>query len=993
MGRQRRLRELTHTEPADTATGSTTQVTYGRKPSREPRLHQLDEPVREDKHVHTASLHGRDPDVAFTVEKPGVSILAGDSGIGKSALLHALPDRWPTPALFGTVQSVSRIDGAFQEAVAESLGHVVVAHRDAHPGDLEIWTRLTTIVTNTGDAIRTEGGALAVNALFGFVESKLGAETGRLIRSALTAVVDSAADTFHHRLSALATRHAARELVDLASQIQRWVGAPIVIRIDDAEKLSTNDAAILEEMATIDSPGVHIVVGVSTAEGAGQALLHVLKVGNARHRELDPLHRSDIDRWLAAAAIPVGQWNGVADLSSGYPLFIQSAIDLVNDGGDITALRGSEAFVELLNAAWKRLPSHVQDVAKHLSVFVDSPDTEFLVAYLDVDLLEIETLRQQLIDVHVFVESADGDAWFHDRRRAHVWERILTRDSRRVVAASALTAVQTWLAEHSTVDHWLHGSLAQILDEAPDDAVDARTRRILGLSRDELALLWALIEVVDPAGHFETAAPTAQIVQWAVLRAGRLDDPLGAMQRLVEQELIVSVSDEGFSVSGLLVPSTFEFAVTVALIRRTFAVSPLQSVTSLAVQQFVLSAIPRYNTMMARLGRATLRSHSNTVQNIGKELSPRRTAAKLPALAVDFTFEGLAMNATLTFDSEADRDAAATALDLTNTHPRFAVTSLFKFPPRKVRWKRLTDALDRVAPTGRVTVGDETDVLALYRSRARSEAAMYEQTGVEETSALGFARPRRYLIHVSPDMAAITVFEVVDAERFGADLLPPDVALRDPLMSVRLRADEILGADEHIGTIHWNYISDSLFEHPTRSLMTTLEHAGTHFNAPLPAFTLPEELSALETLLESSLAARHRLRDALSADNDAANSHYIMVDKSPTSGLRTFGWSATAIEVADGLGRVLLRELPRTTQSAFNAMMTEEEANLFDVAEPSLVISRHDGDAAGVFAPLLGYHRNDVRVPLPPELLARAADHKRRLRESAAVDVDGTEPT
>lgn len=940
----------------------------------------------------TASLHGRDPDIAVTAEKPGLMIVAGDSGIGKSTLLHALSDRWPTPALFGTVQPVSRIDGAFQEAVAESLGRVVVAHRDAHPGDLEIWLRLTTIVTNTGDAIRTEGGALAVDALFGYVESKLGVETGKLIRAALTAAVDSTADTFQHRLSALATRHAARELVDLASQIQQWVGAPIVIRIDDAEKLSTNDTAILEEMATIDSPDIHVVVGVSTAEEPGQAFLHMLKVSNVRHRELEPLHRADIDRWLAAAAIPVNQWDGVADLSSGYPLFIQSAIDVVNDGGDITALRGSEAFVELLNAAWKRLAPHVQDAAKRLSVFVDSPDTEFLVAYLDVDLLEIETLRQQLIDVHLFVESADGDAWFHDRRRAHVWERILTRDSRRVVATSALDAVQAWLADHSAVDHWLHGSLAHILDEAPHDAVDASTRRILGLSRDELALLWAMIEVVDPAGHFENAAPTAQVVQWAVLRAGRLDDPLGAMQRLVEQELIVSVSDEDFSMSGLFVPSTFAFAVTVALIRRTFAASPLQSVTSLAVQQFVLSAIAGYNTMVARLGRATLRSHSDTVQNIGKELSPRRSVAKLPALAVDFTFEGLAMNVTVTFDSEGDRDAAAAALGTLNTHPRFAVTSLFKFPPQKVRWKRLTDALERVAPAGRVTVGDESDVLALYQSRAQSEAALYEHTGVEETSALGFARPRRYLIHVSEDMVAITVLEVVDAERFGANLLPPDVALRDPLMSVRLRANGILGPDEHIGTIHWNSISDSLFEHPARSLMTTLEHAGTHFNAPLPAFTLPEELSELEALLETSLAARHRLRDALSAGGDAANSHYVMVDKSPTGGLRPFRWGVTAIEVADGLGRVQLLEVSRTTQAAFDEMMTEEEAKSFGVADPSLAVSRHNGDAAGVFAPLLGYHRNDVRAPWPPELLARAAEHKRRLQESTVAGEDGTEP-
>ncbi|MFV2012932.1 MULTISPECIES: hypothetical protein [unclassified Micromonospora] len=915
-------------------------------------------------------LYGRKLDRQEIIDSEySVSIVAGDSGIGKSRLLQSLTSGWRGPSLVASPVVLAGVTGSLQAAIASALSDCLHQYTTKHPdAAVDVWEAVKEIAGRAGSVTHRQVGEIFMGRVVEYVEAKIGKDATKVARSVLGEVLKPTSETFDDRLARIAAPDLASELARLAMEIASHTSHHVIIRLDSGERLSRDDGALLAELAGALDSSVRLVVCVNSFQAEGAEIVRILEARDVPCHRVEALAEVAVFSWLSDAEVPRGQWDMIVQLSSGYPLFIDSAIRLLRDGGSLSDLRSPRSFEALLRASWNRLDPSLQLIATKLAGFVDPPSDEYLENFLNLQPLELSTLRRHLLDRGVWVRRADGIEWFHERRRAYLWRDVLSDKDRRIISAAVVSSFGQWLEKSGVIDSWIVSSLPVVSREVEAATRDEYLGKVLELSHDELAILWALIEVVEPDGKRGIFADTGEVVRYAYQRAGNLSDPIAAIERLVELELVVISSNEYASVTGLVPPNSLRYAALVGEVARRFQVRPVPRLASSAFHTFIKRHIEPFGIASISLGEGSIVAHLEVLRDLLKS-GGRRMHERVPSLGIHVAVDEHPITVTATFNTSDHRDRARrNLLNEFGVNSRVSLKKILDLPPSRVKSGWYGSLLAKTPLDKKTeTISRSQDLVAHLERRLTAVAAIRSHLTDDEAAILGVDHNERFLLFAADVREGWVEYEVTRATSSGVIEISfenDQPLVQDPLVELRLRAAGLLEPQERLNRWTIRYGVDGEVLHPLLEVRDRLIQRARKFNRGLPEVQVALNEESLFEKLRDQWSAKRSLEESLFANG--------LVDRPPLTNTSLYvflyrvengwgQWMATAYDVADGRNSVVVRRISAAAGlQSFRPSV--DQINLLGIADIETIRAIVNGFASSILAQLLGYEHGDIRL-------------------------------
>ncbi len=191
-------------------------------------------------------LYGRGREVArLSSSGAPLTILSGDSGVGKSSILEAA-QRATAGAIAPPPRTVPYSGGVLQRIMLEALSAVLTE-------DAEKRGSLSVVARELGEAVERlidQGGQALLRVigkeLLAFVRGQLGEEAGAAIAEYAEALKHSIDEQLSVRLNNVLDREAAVMVIRLGEEVRQRLSVPrIVIALDACERLQTEDVGVL----------------------------------------------------------------------------------------------------------------------------------------------------------------------------------------------------------------------------------------------------------------------------------------------------------------------------------------------------------------------------------------------------------------------------------------------------------------------------------------------------------------------------------------------------------------------------------------------------------------------------------------------------------------------------------------------------------------------------------------------------------------------------
>lgn len=927
-------------------------------------------------------LYGREAECEFVAHAGGgLVLISGDSGIGKSEFLRRL---WQ-PATDLQVSArpivVRGVRGSLQNAIASALGDCLHQYTEVvdQPAQV-VWDSVKKVLTRLASIGGRQVGEMVLGRAFEFVEAKLGKDAAKAIRAVLAEVLKPLEEGLEDQLATLRAPDLASDLAAIGDLVAGHLGIRIVILLDAGERLAPDDRALLAELATDLDERIKVIVAVNSSDPSGADVERRLLARDIRPITLLPLSAEALARWLEEEGIPRKQWSAIDRLSSGYPLFVEDAVQLIQRGVSLAEVAVPASFEALLDLAWSSLGDAEQLVAARLAGFMDPPSDEFLCGYLQLDELQLGVIKGRLSQHRVFVHRSDGSTWFHERRRAFIWEHLLDGGQRAVASKSAIAALQAWTANRNGIESWVASSVPGFVRNLGSTEREPELDKLLSIERDQLALLWAVLELAEPSQAESRFPDTNQVVLYAYERAGLDSDPLLALERLHDLGLIALASNEAASVVGLVAPSNIYFACLLGEIEHRFFVQPIPHIATSAFNAFIRSPLGRFDRASISVGSGSLANHRNALEDLSRARDGWRPISETIGLGLDTQVDGHTVTVTVLFEREEDRTEAVTQLaQRSGEGTRLLLLKATNLPPERSRHSRYTRLLaDLQLDRSDVSVPDIADLVRNLDLRARARQVITEQMTGEEVSALRMKSGSRFLLQSLREPGSWVEYEISGGESQRTVVLPLDfdeTLARDPLAEAKLRSAGFLSGNERLN--HWStrYSKSRKTPHPLREEIESISARGVAFNRGLGRVRLRLDEDALADAILREREARRRLRTSLAkaglcpASSAEQHSLYIVIDQHSATERGMAMWGARTLSVADGQGDVRV-----AVDAHDGASMSEADSTtllrLWGIRDESLVRGRGAGFATSVLAPLLGYSDEDVTLfdPRQPEV-------------------------
>lgn len=628
-----------------------------------------------------------------------VVLVTGDSGTGKSTALRATVAEYP-PSVIASPVAVCLFDsGALQTALFEQLATVLATAGPGKQGWKDLAKRLRQA---TREAALQVGKALAdavIEEVVAVAKAKLGQNVGQGLLKFWKGLKKDTSPDLRRTLRAQSDKNVVALLVRLGDEVAAVVGRDIVITLDEANRLGEDDQRVLASLAAQPAKRVRIVIAWSTAQDESLPGLTRLRRLGLAEVKIAGLSDGDVARWLAEAGMPE-RAEEVYELTAGYPLLIEGLVAHLRSGGQLHHYSAPTLFNDVLADALARLPPDAHHAARRLSAFTyPLPDSE-IPGHLGVDAVAWGVMRTALERERVFSVAFDEGLWFHEARRAYLWDVVLAESEREQVGQAAYA---TLIAHQRRTDAtYSPGSYRQIAALAPyafeSLAGNPALVAIIGLDVEHLGVLAAAIELQNVG--LGSPTPADQVVIHAYTAYGVDRGAAIAALTVLAARGIVDLGeaprrDLGRSESIVDLQLDYESDVV--------ARGRIQTVLGKA-------AVPRMadHVVRAHLERVRLESYAVITQvghadalaviaNANKVRAPaviQRVGD--PALGVWLRYGDQPMTVVAVFNSKADRAAAEREIrHLTGTSfgRRIAVERTFLDPTHTIASLRLLRAV------------------------------------------------------------------------------------------------------------------------------------------------------------------------------------------------------------------------------------------------------------------------------------------------------------
>lgn len=919
--------------------------------------------------MNEIALYGRDSDRDAVMATPaGFVLVVGDSGIGKSSFLSSLTN-WPGAPLVSSPIVLKSVEGSLQTALADAISDCMSQFLTEAPDVRTAWTVVKSIADRARTITGGEIGHAVVARAFAYAESKLGKDVVDIGKKVLGDVSKGGILGFDDQLASIRIPDRAKELCDIASGFSQAVGRPLVLRLDNAERLVPSDHGLLAELVDAVDGSVWIVVCVTQHHAVGDDVIQQVTMRGGAPHELLPLAHPSIEEWLTSADVPSARWDTIVRLSSGYPFFIADAIRLSGTDASLEEIAAPNGFEALMRVSWRNISESIRAIAARLAPFVDPPSDDFLLKYLGFDALHWSILIDTLLESGIFIRRADGAAWFHDRRRAFIWERVLDDKARKQVAGGAFTAVSSWVDGRSNFELWVPSATAILARASELSAGGNLTQDLLKLPDEGIALLWGLIEVIEPDSNRGPFAEIGEVVRHTESRSGRAVDALATMTQLEAKGLIETLESEDVRLVRSNVRENTDYAALLGEIQLRFHTTPRPRLASATFDGFIRPVMGSFDGAVITLGRSSLLALKDQARLLGHP-SVIGSGNELIGLGATVSVDGQQLSFTANFPNREARDnairAVAAIADITS---RVRPDRVFPLPQPRLRYARYRMAAKllglKLANTSAPT---PEDIVTFLDLRAHYANALGTVSTIEEVDVLNLGQ-RRFLVETGAAPNSWTSFEVQtdnvlparDMEGFA-----PDV--HNPLLELQLRAGGFLTGRERVVRTVTEFGSDLSIPHPLTAVLDDIDAAGKEYNSGLRSVLFRPDPDVLEREIRGERQRLYEVVKALesvSAEGARDNQSSLLVgfwEDTDAGWVSDFGnWSACALQVDDGQGAVVVRRLPRAPIE-LSGWPSIAVPDVFADHVGATVTSWSSGVADSVIGPLLGYPGHDARM-------------------------------
>lgn len=920
---------------------------------------------------HAAKLYGRE-EVILEVVAPGpaLRIVHGDSGIGKSAVLRAAARSWPRATLAAGPVALGRSQGSALTAICEALAEALAEWQSAKlSSSRDVQASLAEITGKAEDE--------ATERLLTFVLERMrayGLDPRDLVpRAAYGRGPLPGTKNLDEELMRLTTPPTARTLAQLTDRMSEALEMQIGIALDMGERLCDEDVALLADLNEQASHRVAFIVAVSTHAPRGREVCRALREAGAAEHELLPLGDHAASSWLKSRGVARSKWEAVRRASNDYPLFFADAIQLVLAGTPLASKAYEGRFAALQDAVWRNLDPELQRVSAKLVGFEDSPDDAFVAGLLDYPEDEVPSLRRRLEEAGLFVWHPHGDLWFHDRKRNHIREQVLSRKERESTATASLKRLRDLVESGDGFPRWAASAIASCLREIDARENSPRVSSLIGLRRDDLALLAALIELVDRDAEFKQFAEAREVVRHARRRFGLRSPARPRIEALESMGLIHVASNEHLAILAPLIESKFYWAALIGVISHEFSIDPVPRLVRTVFDSTVRMHVPHFKVGTFHLGHGSLLDLKRSWEELMRsEDAPSRPGATAGVGGV-VKAEDFEVGFVLSFSDEDKAEQAKATLRRIDLDPDgFAMSSVWSLPPSRIGIGFIGTVLDE-------QLRDEVATTLASFSSLRSRIAEVDRlenllrshlTDVEASSIRASGTVRRMPVERSDQRSSVIVELQSEAHSERPDAAEQDRVLRsykagDPLFEVTLRDEGLVSDSERFDSVHEWFGGSPSTTDLIEDVVSSFEEEARRFNRGLRAVELPMDIQVLGDLATSNREREMRLA------RDIAN-HFRLAEPVPYS---TLVWLHTHASTRASERMLVASHIDYKSATPMVEFLVgqypvalgkdeDDDERLASLGIPPRATWKRHGQSFGSYAlaELLGFNTEDVRI-------------------------------
>jgi hypothetical protein len=917
-------------------------------------------------------LFGRDAEVTrLAASRAPLTVLTGDSGVGKTSILEAAQDR-TQGALAPPPRTVPFSGGVLQRVLLEGLADVIALDA-AQRGSLSDAARH---LGEAAEKMIEEGAAELVRVVgreaLAMLRGRLGDDVGAAVAayaSALRATVD---DQLAVRLTSALDREAAATVIKIAEEVRTRLGADlVVVALDAGERLSETDVGVLADLAEEMPDGIRIRLAVATYDAGRHRTVERLRaVGQPRVAEIavDGIAEDGIRAWLAAAGLDAEVAPAVTRATGGYALHVGDLITHLLEGGEIAEQTLDQRLADRTEEAWAQLDPGIAEAARRLCVLVDPLPRSASIDLLASNPAAWGEIEDRLREARIFSVEVNGLPWFHEQRRRYLAERKLGADERSAASAAAVEALKAHIDETDETERL--GELAEIASHATQLLDEnEQLRAAVALNPAELAVSSALIELIEPNMHPGPVVEGDQLLRHA-RRVFAVDGLVEALGALGDSGLVLT-ANHGRATA--VVPAFNDSLVASVIVGRgqtTLTRPPVPGAAGAAFATLVRPALEPFRIGGYGIGDATLeRLGDETLalrRRLGGGAASRDDIGANLLLRADYG--GRPFYAHLCFDDQEARNAAYSRLVDLRTEvfdQPFAVTDAVIHPSAPVPAARFLRAAERLG------AGFKIDTRSLRATRERDPAITPAQSLEDRVGAMSLIRTlssteERYAYRIEQPVGYLYSFEGdarMTAEIVGARQLAEEAQhlltldLSTPYWTYRVEQQAELAENEHVGIVNYG-VGRGPTNDAFADLLTDLAKRAAAYNATQPHLPVPLDETLVELLersLRQSLSDARTLRESglFGTDLDPPSPYDWLVQVSYGDRNGPFGFFATADAAAfpsDGADDSVTFEVVESLTPMGERVADDRPATWTR------------GEAQSVLASLLGHREEDVRL-------------------------------
>jgi hypothetical protein len=905
-----------------------------------------------------------------------VSILTGDTGIGKSAVLVGAQRLSAAGSVAPPPRTLARSGGVLQSGFLLSLGDAV-ASLITEDGAAQ---RTAGIIVDAARRLAAEEGRALATVIAGelltIVRARLGPGVGDALVSYIGDLKTSVDEQLAGRISAGVDPAVMETLGGFAREVSDLAGdREVFLALDSAERLREDDLPLLADLAEGLPNNLHLRLALST--------YNLVQHRRAQHLDTEspqiaifevlPLEVGAVAEWMRAEGLEAAEASRVLRLSGGYGLHCGDLIAHLERGGEIEEAPMDKQFARRTREAWASLDPVTAAVARAISVFIDPLPGERLERFLKLGPHQRGEFEDRLVAARIFSVEVNGRRWFHEQRRSFIVDELLDDDER---ASASAKAAEELLRMYEDGAESRLGEIARLIAAAPTmTADDEGLAAMVALDRAELAIAASLIELTDKRTE-NPAQSGDELLTYAMAVFGVKGDLVQAVRRLRDRGLLVIVGDDRRTA---VVPYGWSHRMGVVASGRAeweLRRRPIPEVGSAVFSSEVVPRLGRFRKAFYGLGRPDFTKLSHQAREMSEPEGGLIVVGNQfdPSLLLRVSHSGRPMNVVATFGSEDVRDEALarlSGLETTAMGDPLEVTDALSYPARPVPSRRFVAPLAAALGSGlsgvpRLALEDPIPIEVEIARRAETlrvirglcDGAEAQALGVEIASGLSWYRRDGGIVEVEIRGGR------EGSERIEAD---PDLDWDRPFSLFELVRRLDLEPDEWIGSQHFRSSGEPIRFDPVVDTVAKIAKRASEFNrAQAGPLTVRLEERPLGTLIHSALA--RRLEDGralcrlpidaeLSAPRPWAVHLAVVNNEDPALGPRGTEVVWAGIPVADDLETVSVVIAERAEVGGGAAALRR----IFDV-DLTTADGAGIGSADHVLAGLLGYDIGEIQL-------------------------------